>query len=174
MFTGETILSDITPHPSLAYFFQVNRHILPEWYQEENMVYELLTYIRSLNKIASLTSQPFGATFRPHRLFYNGKFSSIHSSSDRAMEIIQFHIDRCCDILRIMDRKPTSIKDIAIQHFAPELLVGVGEAIARDEVMAHLEVMEECGDVWWLSEDRNVVQYAGSNNFLGVIGQYIH
>lgn len=174
IFTGDTILPDITPHPSRAYAFQANQHILPERYRKTNTVYGLMVYIISLNKLASLTSQPFEATFPAHRLFYNGKFNIIHNSSDRAMEIIQFHIDRCRDILRIVDGKPTGIKDIVVRHFAPELLAGEGEPMAHHEIISHLEVMEGCGDISWVSENKDMVQYTGSNNYLGLIGQYLH
>ena len=174
IFTGDTLLPDITPHPSRAYAFKANRRILPERYRTENTVYGLMVYIKSLNKLASLASQPFEATFPAHRLFYNGKFNIIHSSSDRAMEIIQFHIDRCRDILRIVDGKLTGIKDIAVQHFAPELLVGGGEPLAHHEIISHLEFMEECGDVRLINEEEVIVKNTGSSNFLGLIGAYLH
>jgi hypothetical protein len=45
--------------------------------------------------------------------------------------------------------------------------------MARDEVMAHIEVMEKCGDVCWVGENRDRVQWSGSNNFLDVIGAYL-
>jgi len=174
IFTGDTILPDITPHPSLAYTFQVNRRILPEGYRGENTVYGLMVYIKSLEKIATLPSQPIKATFPAHRLFYSGQFNVIDSSSNRAMEIIRFHIDRCSDILRIIDKKPTGVKDIAIQHFVPELLIGMGELMAQHEIMAHIEVMKQSGDVCWVGENEDLVQRTGSNNFLDVIGQYLH
>ena len=173
IFTGDTLLPDITPHPSQTHAFQVNRRILPEEYSTENRVYGLMVYIKSLNKIASLASQPFEATFPGHRLFFNGKFNLIHSSSDRALEIIQFHIDRCRDILRIIDRKPTEVDDIAVQHFGPELLVGGGKGLARTELMAHIEVMEECGDVCWVGENKDMVKHTGSDNFLSVMEAYL-
>jgi hypothetical protein len=133
-----------------------------------------MVYIKSLDKIATLTTQPIKATFPAHRLFYNGQFNIINSSCDRAMEIVKFHIDRCRDILRIIDKKPTGVKDIAIQHFVPELLIGMGELMAQGEIMAHIEVMRQCGDVCWVGENQDLVQRTGSNNFLGIIGQYLH
>jgi hypothetical protein len=35
----------------------------------------------------------------------------------RSREIIQFHIDRCRDILRIVDNEPAGPDEIAFQHF---------------------------------------------------------
>ena len=132
-----------------------------------------MNYIKSLNKIVHLNSQPFQATFPAHRLFYYGRFNIIHSSADRAKEIIQFHIDRCRDILNIVSRKPLGIEDIAIQHFSASLLKGSGKVMAQDEVKAHVEVMEECGDIRWVGEDRDLVQSTGSSKCLDVIGAYL-
>jgi glyoxylase-like metal-dependent hydrolase (beta-lactamase superfamily II) len=174
IFTGDTILPDITPHPSLAYAFEVNRRILPEGYRQKNVVYGLMNYIKSLNRIAYLPSQPLQATFPAHRLFYNGQFNLIHSSSDRAKEIIRFHIDRCRDILNIIDNKPADIEEIAIQHFPSSLLTGTGKSLAQNEIMAHIEIMEECGDICWAGENRDTAQHTGSNKYLSIIGAYLH
>lgn len=172
IFTGDTLLPDITPHPTLSSAFEVNRRILPDSYRYENTVYGLINYIKSLHKLASLTPQPM-AIFPGHRLFYNGGFNLTHSLYGRAREIIQFHIDRCRDILRIIGTKPTELDAIAFQHFPASSLAGAGKLMARDEVMAHVEVMEECGDVCWVGENRDMVQCTGSNNFLNVIGAYL-
>jgi len=174
IFTGDTLLPDITPHPSRAYSFQVNHRILPEEYAKENNVYGLLVYIKSLKKIASLATQPIEAAFPAHRLFYKGKFNLMHSSSHRATEIIQFHIDRCQDILTITDGRPTSLDDIAAQHFDAELLVGGGKELAHAELIAHIEVMKECGDVCWVGENEDMIQHTGSNNYLDVMKSYLH
>jgi len=172
IFTGDTLLPDITPHPTLSGTFEVNRRILPDSHSYENRVYGLINYIKSLYKLAGLTSQPM-AIFPGHRLFHNGEFNLIHSLCGRAREIIQFHIDRCRDILRIIDSKPAGLEAIAVQHFSDSSLSGSGKLMAQDEVMAHVELMEKCGDVCWVGKDRDMVQRTGSNNFLDVIGAYL-
>jgi len=173
IFTGDTILPNITPHPSRAQSFEANRRILPESYQKENTTYGLMTYIKSLNKIANLGSSDFQATLTAHRLFYGGKFNLIHSTSDRANEIIQFHIDRCHDVLRIISSEPKNLDQIAKEHFTPSQLAGFGSLMARNELMAHVEVMEQCGDVWWSGEDNDLVQHTGSYKCLDAIGAYL-
>ena len=137
------------------------------------MVYGLMTYIKSLNKIARLTPQPLQATFPAHRLFYEGQFNMIHSSSDRANEIIRFHIDRCRAILDIIDDKSTSIEEIAIQYFPPHLLKGMGKTMAQNEIMAHIEIMEKCGDICWVGGNGEVVQHTRSNTCLSIIEEYL-
>jgi hypothetical protein len=127
-----------------------------------------MNYIKSLHKLASLTPQII-AVFPGHRLFHNGGFNLMDSLCGRAKEIIQFHIDRCCDILRIIDSKPAGLDAITVQHFPESLLVGAGKLMAQDELMAHVEVMEKCGDVCWVGENGDMVQRTGSYNFLDVI-----
>ena len=77
------------------------------------------------------------------------------------------------DILKIIGSKPTGLDEITFQHFSASSLAGVGKLMARDEVMAHVEVMEKCGDVCWVGENRDRVQRSGSSNFLEVIGAYL-
>lgn len=172
IFTGDTILPGITSHPTLAYDFELNHRILPEEYRQRNDVYGLMNYIKSLGKIARLDSQPLKAAFPAHRLFYNGQFN-LFDSAERAKEVIQFHIDRCRDILRIIDGKPTDIEDIIARHFPPSLLVGMGKSLAENEIRAHLEIMQECGDICWTGESKELVQSTGSGNYLDVIGSYL-
>jgi glyoxylase-like metal-dependent hydrolase (beta-lactamase superfamily II) len=172
IFTGDALLPDITSQPSLAAAFKVNRRILPEKYRRRNDVYGLMNYIKSLNKIAYLASQPLQATFPAHRLFYNGRFNVMDSSA-RAKEIIQFHIDRCRDILRIIGNKPTGIIDIAMQHFPPSRLAGMGKSMAKNEIRAHIELMEGCGDVRWVGKNRDMVRKTGTSNCLKVIETYL-
>lgn len=172
IFTGDTLLPDITPHPTLSSTFEVNRRILPESYCYENTVYGLINYMKSLYKLAAFTPQPM-AIFPGHRLFHNGGLNLIDSLCGRAKEIVQFHIDRCRDILRIIDSKPEGLDAIAIQHFPESLLTGAGKLMARNEVMAHVEIMEKCGDVRWVGENRDRVQHTGSYNFLDVIKAYL-
>jgi glyoxylase-like metal-dependent hydrolase (beta-lactamase superfamily II) len=173
IFTGDTILPDITPHPSLESAFEPNRRILLEEYQQKNVIYGLMAYLKSLNKLGSLTSETIAATFPAHRLFYNGQFNIIHNCSERAKEIIEFHIDRCHDILTIIKDKPASIDEIATQLFPPIQIRGTGMLLAQDEVKAHLEVMEECRDVRWVGDNKDLVQSTGANNYLGVMGKYL-
>ena len=169
IFTGDTVLPDITPHPSSAHIFETNRRILPKRYQQRNTVYGLMAYINSLSKLSSLDENRFSATFPAHRLFYHGQFNLIHSTADRAREIIRFHIDRCSDILRIVKDQPRGLDEIAVEHFLPSQLEGSGKLMARSELTAHLEVMESSGDIRWVGENSDLVEHTGSYNCLETI-----
>lgn len=172
IFTGDTLLPDITSQPSLAYAFEVNMRILPEEYRQTNDIYGLMNYIKSLSKIANLRSQPLKTTFPAHRFFYNGRFNLL-DSSQRARDIIRFHIDRCRDILKIIDSNPTSIKDIVVQHFPPSRLTGMGKSLAENEIRAHLEIMEDCGDIIWERRSKDIIKGTGTSNCLDRIGSYL-
>jgi len=172
IFTGDTVLPDITSQPSLAYAFKVNHRILPEEYRQKNNVYGLMNYVKSLSKIANLRSQPLEATFPGHRLFYKGRFNLL-DSRQRAREIIRFHIDRCRGILKIIDSKPTEIKDIAVQHFPPSRLAGMGRSLAENEIRAHLEIMEDCGDIIWERGSKDIIEGTGTSKCLDTIGSYL-
>jgi len=173
IFTGDTVLPDITSQPTLEFAYEVNRRILPEEYRQTNDIYGLMNYIKSLAKIARLGCQPLSATFPAHRLFYNGRFNLL-DSRQRAEEIIQFHIDRCQDILRIIDGSPTDIKDIIVRHFPPSRLTGMGKSLADNEIRAYLEIMEECGDVIWGNTGKDVIERTGTSNCLDKIGLYLN
>lgn len=173
IFTGDTVLPDITPHPSLELASEANRRILPEAYRSRHAVYGLMAYIKSLHKIIHLDFQLLEATFPAHRLFYGGRFNIIHSPAQRSREIIQFHIDRCRAILDIVSRKPVSAQQIAEEYFPPSRLRGSGKLLAQNEIIAHLEVMEECGDIRRNAENRDLVESTGSSNFLSRIGAYL-
>lgn len=173
LFTGDTVLHDITPHPSTVSAFDVNRRILPEQYRERNTVYGLITYLNSLRKISSLPPGSFGATFPAHRLYYNAQFNLISNPSERAREIIQFHIDRCRDILHILGTGSLSIEEIAQRHFDPSLLTGMGKFAANREIMAHIEVLDHSGDVCRASGNQHLFQSTGSANYLNLMGEYL-
>jgi glyoxylase-like metal-dependent hydrolase (beta-lactamase superfamily II) len=172
IFTGDTLLPDITSQPSLANAFEINRRILPEEYRRTNDIYGLMNYVRSLSKIAKLRHQPFKATFPAHRFFYNGRFNLLDSRR-RAREIIRFHINRCRDILKIIDSKPTNIKDIVVRHFPPSRLDGIGKSMADNEVRAHLEIMEECGDIIWGRAGKDIIERTGTSRCLDKINLYL-
>jgi glyoxylase-like metal-dependent hydrolase (beta-lactamase superfamily II) len=172
MFTGDTVLPGITPHPTLSSTFEINRRILPDPFSSQNTVYGLLNYCRSLRKLAGFRPEPAGV-FPGHRLFYNGSFNLIHSLPNRCREIVQFHIDRCSDILSIIDHQPTGLDGIVRQHFAQSLLAGAGMIVARNEIMAHVEVMESCGDVSWVGETKDTLQSTGTQHYSELIGAYL-
>jgi glyoxylase-like metal-dependent hydrolase (beta-lactamase superfamily II) len=173
IFTGDTVLPEITAQPSIANIFEVNQKILPERYRKTNSIYGLLNFIKSLSKITNLRSSAFEATLPAHRLFYNDRFNLL-DARQRAEHIIRFHIGRCRDILKIIDGRPAGIEEIIIKHFTPSRLSGMGKSLAKNEIRAHLELMEDCGDIIWRHRGEDIVEPTGSTNCLDTIASYLH
>ena len=171
IFTGDTVLPKITAQPTLAQIFKINNSILPEKYRQKNSVYGLMNFIKSLGKIAQLRVHPFGATFPAHRLFYNSKFNLLDSSR-RAKEIVGFHVERCRNILEIMEGRPIRIEEIVVKLFPKPRLAGVGKSLAENEIRAHLEIMKDCGDIIWQPGSRDVIEPTGTSSCLNIIGSY--
>jgi len=48
----------------------------------------------------------------------------------------------------------------------------MGKTMAHNEILAHLELLENCGDVQLLGEKGNMAKRTGSDNYLSVIGAY--
>jgi glyoxylase-like metal-dependent hydrolase (beta-lactamase superfamily II) len=172
IFTGDTVLPDITAQPSMANMFKLNNKILPKKYRKTNSIYGLLNFIKSLSKIAKLCSGSFEAAFPAHRLFYNGRFN-LMDGGQRARDIIRFHIERCHDILKIIDGRPTGVQEIVTRHFPPSRLSGMGKSLAENEVRAHLEILKDYGDIIWQSGSKDVVESIGTGNYLDKLGRYL-
>lgn len=173
LFPGDTILPGITPHPSLALAFEVNSGIFPKDYRQENRIYGLMNYIKSLNRLAYHEGQPYPITLPSHRIYYDKKFNLIHNASERAKEIIRFHMDRCKRILDIAASGLFTIEDIVVKYFTSRLLKGAGKILARNEISAHIEVMEGTGDLIRTGESNDLIQPTGTKNFLTTLGAYL-
>lgn len=172
VFTGDTVLPGITPHPSLARTFEINRPILPEGYRDRNRFYGLMNYIESLCRVGSSESTASLIAFPAHRLFWEGQFH-LQRVKDRVREIIRFHMDRFRAILGIAGDGPVNTEHICERHFTPAQLEGFGRLLARNEVMAHLEVLRSYGDVMWNGESEGPVRSTGSFRTLEAIANYM-
>jgi glyoxylase-like metal-dependent hydrolase (beta-lactamase superfamily II) len=172
IFTGDTVLPGITAQPTMAQMFKLNQKILPEKYRETNSVYGLLNFIKSLSKVLRVSPDPFESTFPAHRLFYDGKYNLIDGGR-RAKDIIQFHIERCRDILKIVEEHPIAVDEIVVKHFPPSRLSDMGRSLADNEIRAHLEIMRDCGDIIWQPGIKDVVEPTGTSNCLDALASYL-
>ncbi len=164
VFTGDHVLPEITPHPTTkARFSAPIRKSMPQHYHCENEIYGLETYLRSLKLIANLGE---GVAVLPaHRLFSKGRFN--FETTERAEEILQHHAVRLGRILHRMGTEPTSLEHITRGVFARRKLMGGNLYMALSEIVAHIEMLEDAGDieVW---EDMRL-RSRGSENFREMI-----
>ena len=164
MFSGDHVLPEITPHPTLKTVYPARfRATLPPEYQDERKHYGLDIYLRSLQRVAAYGDRV--AVLPAHRLLNKGKLNLI--TAKRAQEIIQHHEQRMHRIASILGREARTMGDITKKLFSHRPLSEGAFHMALTEVVAHLEVMIDSGDVATASENR--VHWLGTENF----GQHI-
>jgi glyoxylase-like metal-dependent hydrolase (beta-lactamase superfamily II) len=164
MFSGDTLLASITPHPSLVIEYYANKSILPEGYGGELDIYGLMAYIGSLDKLQRQYGD-IDLLLPAHRLVEKGRINYLRPA-ERAAEIICFHRERCGNILRILGDRVLGLDDIAIELFDPRLRKGWGKYMSQREVMSHLELLAVCGDVEWVEGNKFTSRATGSANYL--------
>jgi len=147
MLVGDTVLPDITPIPTQEGFFGLVKAMIPAKYVEAQEIYGLRAYLRSLKRLKQMGEGQKESTVLPsHRLFFEGRWQFIDLEA-RVVELIEHHIERCADILRILKDGPLSAEEIARRHFEPRLLKGYGIYLAVNEVLSHCELLEVSKDV---------------------------
>lgn len=147
MLVGDTILPDITPHPSREENFTWTGPVLSPWYTEAQQLYGLRAYLRSLKKIREIAIESeIGRYWPAHRLYYNDTWNS-NDLLERIDQIIEHHIQRCAGILSVVRDGPKTIQEICQEHFSEKSLEGLGINMAITEVLSHCELMEFSHDV---------------------------
>jgi len=143
MFTGDHVLPQITPHPSVSRSHASFRSFLPEPYRIDNRIFGLKALLRSLMRVAAMGG---GIDALPaHRAYHHGKFNPI--GLERAAEIVDHHIWRCRDLVDILKAGPRDLASLTREHFAHRELNDSNFFLAVTEVMSHVELLEETGDV---------------------------
>ncbi len=164
---GDTILPEITPHPTLESNFFVMRPALPDKWEEAQQLFGLRAYIRSLRRIGETVGPSDRILVLPaHRLYYRDKFNQLDLKV-RIEELVQHHIDRCHDFVRILSVGPKTLREVAAEYFQPGLLKGNGINLAIDEVGSHCELMEISDDVVVVEDGK--IMSTGNENFRSLI-----
>ncbi|MCE2462626.1 MAG: hypothetical protein J4F46_01720, partial [Dehalococcoidia bacterium] len=161
LFSGDHILPQITPHPSVSLSYKRFQNILPEGYQGGNGYYGLKVYLQSLSKVLSLGDD---LTVMPaHRAFYRGKFNPI--GIRRAREIIEHHQERFHHILDLLRNGPLAMEDITRKHFSGHHLEARNYYLAFSEIVSHIELLQEVGDVDMVGGEKGLVHWKGTEHF---------
>jgi len=164
--TGDTILPEITPLPTLESDFHVVKPVLPGKWEEAQQLFGLRAYIRSLRRLKTLALSSDGILVLPaHRLYYRDRWNEL-DLKNRIEELVQHHIERCRDFMRILRTGPKTPRELATEHFQPDLLTGYGINLALNEVKSHCELMEISQDVVIESGKASSI---GSENFSAFI-----
>jgi len=160
---GDTILPDITPHPTREHFFELTKKVLADEYVEAQQLYGLRTYLRSIRKLKRLAQEQAHTILLPgHRLFYRDQWNQLDLAA-RVDELIEHHIRRCSDILDLLQDSPRTAEEIATAYFEAGQLEGFGISLAINEILSHCELMEITGDV--VSESNGRFVATGERQF---------
>lgn len=164
---GDTILPDITPHPTTERLFNLVGGILGPQYKSPQSIFGLRAYIKSLKILKGMGKRSPGLLVLPaHRLFYHNHWSKMDLQA-RIDELIEHHIERCSDILKILKQGPKTAREIAIEHFEEPLLRGSGILMAENEIISHCELLSASKDVIEEKDMRFIA--SGSINFMSTI-----
>lgn len=143
LFSGDHILPLITPHPSVAMSYNSFEGKLPSAYQAENEIYGLKALIKSLKRVAALEGD---ITVLPaHRAFHRGQLNPI--GLERANEIVEHHRNRCHELTEVMKAGPKDLATITRDYFSNREVEEHNFFLAFTEVMAHIELMHDAGDI---------------------------
>lgn len=168
MLSGDTLLPEITPHPTREEYFERTKCVLPDHYSEAQQLYGLRAYIRSVKRLREVSRRLPDLEILPgHRLFSNGGWNLLNVGI-RCEELVQHHIQRCSDILKIVKGQPKTPEEIAHEHFEPQLLEGFGFKLAINELLTHCELMELSGDIAWVE---GKIISTGKGEFESLIAQ---
>ena len=164
VFTGDHVLPEISPHPTMKTDYPAEvKDSLPVHYQDPVDSFGLLTYLRSLQKVADLG--PEVAVLPAHRLYNNHRFN--FQTTQRAGDIIRFHARRLGRILVTAGPEPQPLEDVTRRTFERRKLEGGNFFAALTEVVAHVELLEDSGDLEVLDNHR--VRRTGEENYQEIL-----
>jgi len=163
LLVGDTLLPNITAQPTREAFYDLTKGVLPPGFSEAQQVYGLRAYIRSVKRMMDIGRQfPDILVLPAHRLYYNQRWNEMDLTA-RAREMVEHHVQRCGDIVRIVEDGPRTAEEIAREHFEPRLLKGMGMRLAINEVLSHCELLHASGDTLRLEDGR--ICATGSTGF---------
>lgn len=155
---GDNVLPHISPSPSQIESFSLVSVIFPPDQSDIQKAFGLEAYIRSLKTMLRMgEAHPDILSLPGHRLYYYDQWNTFQLA-DRSREITEHHITRCREIMTVLEDGPKTVKEIVTAHFEPSLLEGMGFYMAKNEIISHLELLIDCGDVQPAD-----VQYASRN-----------
>ena len=164
VFTGDHVLPEITPHPTTKLRHSVNvKRGFGDEAGEEDAYYGLETYLRSLSRVVELGADT--SVLPAHRLFNGGSLNLV--GVERAGEIIEHHDTRLRRILHRLRSQETDLEAITRGIFDRRKLMGGNLYMALQEMVSHLELLLDAGDLE-LTDDRRL-RRTGSENYVGLI-----
>ena len=163
LIVGDTLLPEITPHPSQEKTLGLVRHYLPPQYGNGQAVYGLTAYLRSLQRLWRIADHfPHLIVLPGHRLFTGGRWNVLDLKT-RVDEVFEHHLQRCGAIVALLKEGPLTAEELARRHFDSKLLKGPGARMATAEILSHAELLLHSQDIYREKEQR--FEGAGTRHF---------
>ena len=144
IFTGDHVLPEITPHPTTKMVFKEAFYkSLPRKGMDLESLYGLGVYMQSLGVISQVESDVI--LLPAHRLYNRGGVNTIGPC--RAKDIVEHHARRLKKLLEVIEARESSLEDLTRGIFSRGKLLGSNLMAALSEVVAHLEFLEDVGDI---------------------------
>ena len=161
VFTGDHVLPEISPHPTMRTEFPPEiRQQLPDAYKNADEWYGLSRYLHSLKIIVDLGSDT--ELLPAHRYYNRGHFNFI--STERAAVILDHHGQRLKNILEKVAESEVNLEDLTRGIFAHRELLSDNLLAGLSEIVAHVEILEELGDL--IVTDDGMISASGQSNHL--------
>jgi len=164
VFTGDHVLPEITPHPTMKATYRDDvKNVIPTEYRDAAGSFGLERYLRSLKIILDLG--PNYSILPAHRLYNRSKFNL--TGVERAGEVIRHHARRMAQIHQRIGDNPTGLEEITRAVFETGKLTGGNLYMALSEMVAHLELLFDLGDLE-MNDDQQLVR-TGQENYRSFI-----
>ena len=160
VFTGDHILPQISPHPTFKRTYpEPVLDTIPAEYRDRGKHYGLACYLQSLGKVLELDHHT--TVFPAHRLFNHDRMNL--RDLRRAQEIIRHHLRRLEKIMESIGNDAITVGDVTVRTFPSRKLTGGGYFAAMSEMVSHLELLVDAGDIQVSAEGK--VRRSGTDNF---------
>jgi glyoxylase-like metal-dependent hydrolase (beta-lactamase superfamily II) len=167
LLVGDTLLPDISPHPTRQRYFDQVRHVFGPEYPDGDSIYGLRAYIRSIKKLERIgTGMERMIVLPAHRLFYNHRWNEM-VLGNRVRELLAHHVARCAGILESLKQGPKTAGELAADCFDAPLLKGTGIVMAENEILSHCELLQTSGDL--VSGNEGKFEATGTSTFEAAI-----
>ncbi|MDP6495368.1 MAG: hypothetical protein QGI09_08140, partial [Dehalococcoidia bacterium] len=131
----------------------------PSGYQDAGEHYGLARYLKSLGKALSIDYHT--TVFPAHRLFNHGRFNI--RNVQRGQEIVRHHVRRLEHVMEVMGEGADTPVKVTEELFPPRKLAGGGFFAAVSEVVSHLELLADLGDIQVSQDGR--IRRSGTDYF---------
>ena len=163
-------MPEITPHPTGKMVFRTSiLENLPDFLKDPSEFYGLGTYLNSLGKVIKLG--PNYTILPAHRLYNKSRFN--WQGIERAKQIIKHHEHRLDSMLNKLQNNTSNLEETTRGIFERSKLLGPNLYAAMSEIVAHLEFLEDTGDIA-IGASGDISKQGTGTNYKTYISRLVH